>query len=140
VNGANNVVNLLNQSGFNIMTTTTTSTTSTTSPNVGGFSRISNWQLNAGALDAWNFISGKISILRNSNVLQVSEQIVNGRNYQFIIQLAYSPTLTLRYSLIVYASLNNEFSLSSGEFVELPQINTQGLVRVNQIGSLTFIN
>lgn len=135
-----NVVDLLNQSGYNIITTTTTSTTSTTSSNVGGFATISNWQSNAGAVSAWNYITGKISVLRNSNIVQVLEQIVNGRNYKFIIQLAYSPTLTLRYSLIVYATLNNEFSLAGGEFVDLPQINTQGLVRVSQIQSLAFLS
>ncbi len=88
--------------------------TSTTTVVAGGFSTF-EWTTDEGAIQAANFLKNLLATrtkFKFVRVVQVLRQVVNGINYQFDLEVSYSQKITLKYVVVIYASLSKTYEIT----------------------------
>ena len=73
-------------------------------------------------------------------IVRVLRQRVNGINYQFDLEIGYSQTVTLKYIVVVYASLSKTYEITRSEFVDLPQLNTANFRTFSSLTEVTYFS
>ncbi len=107
-------------------------------PIAGGFGTF-EWTTDEGALQAAtflkNYLGTRVTFIR---IVRVLRQVVNGMNYQFELEVTYSRTVTVKYVVVIFASLSKTYEITRSEFVDLPQFNTANLRSFSSVTEVAY--
>jgi hypothetical protein len=70
---------------------------------------------------------------------KVLRQVTAGTNYQFLFNIEYSKTVTIKYIVIVFQSLSGVFQVVKQDFADIQPYDFKNLKHVTVLKDIPFI-